>query len=259
MMKLINISFITLLSLVLGSFLNVCIYRIPRGESIIFPPSHCPVCKTKIKPYDLIPVLSFIILKGRCRACHEKIPVRYPIVEILSLLCAIGAYSKFGFSVRTWIAYFIGFMLIYISFVDIDTFEISNLSILILFVLLSLFYFSDKGFSLINLKRLILGGIYSSLFVLIIYLFSRGKAMGFGDVLLLFAGGVGFDLGKALVANFLSFVTGALYSILLLLLRRKPLKTQLPFAPFIAMSIYLTLLLGDEIVRWYLGLFSERL
>lgn len=256
MMKVIDISFIALLSLILGSFLNVCIYRIPRGESIVYPPSHCPNCKTRIKPYDLIPVLSFIILKGRCRACHEKIPLRYPIVEILSLLCAISAYSKFGFSIRTWIAYFIGFILIYISFVDVDTLEISNLSIFILFVLSSLLYFLDKGFSLINIKYLILGGIYSSSLVLVIYLFSRGRAMGFGDVLLLFAGGVGFDFGKAVVVNFLSFVTGALYSVLLLLLRRNTLKAQVPFAPFIAMSIYITLLFGDEIARWYISLFS---
>ena len=245
-----------LYSLILGSFLNVCIYRIPRGESIVYPPSHCPNCKTRIKPYDLIPVLSFIILKGRCRTCHEKIPLRYPIVEILSLLCAISAYSKFGFSVRTWIAYFIGFVLIYISFVDVDTLEISNLSILILFVLSSLLYFLDKGFSLANIKHLILGGIYSSFVVLVIYLFSRGKAMGFGDVLLLFVGGVGFDFGKAIVVNFLSFVIGAIYGVLLLLLGRNTLKTHVPFAPFISVSIYITLLFGDEIVRWYISLFS---
>jgi len=243
-------------SLVFGSFLNVCIYRIPRGESIVYPPSHCPNCKTRIKPYDLIPVLSFIILKGRCRACHEKIPLRYPIVEILSLLCAISAYSKFGFSIRTWIAYFIGCILIYISFVDVDTLEISNLSILILFVLSSLLYFLDKGFSLANIKHLILGGIYSSSLILVIYLFSRGRAMGFGDVLLLFAGGVGFDFGKAVVVNFLSFVTGAIYAVLLLLLKRNTLKAQVPFAPFIAMSIYITLLSGNKIVEWYIGLFS---
>lgn len=80
--------------------------------------------------------------------------------------------------------------------------------------------------------------------------------MGFGDVLLLFAGGVGFDFGKAVVVNFLSFVTGAIYAVLLLLLKRNTLKAQVPFAPFIAMSIYITLLSGNKIVEWYIGLFS---
>lgn len=239
-------------SLIFGSFLNVCIYRLPRGESVVYPPSHCPICKQRIKPYDLIPIVSFIILKGRCRACKTKISRRYPFVEFLSLLCAILAYDKFDLSIKTFLIYLIACVLIYISFVDIEKMEISNLSVFLLLFLCSLSYYLEKGFSWVSIKQWFLGGIYSSTLVLLIYIISQGSAMGFGDVLLIFAGSIGFEWQKAVLVNFLSFVSGALWSAVMLAQKRKTLKQQIPFAPFISAAIYITILYGEEIIEWYL-------
>jgi len=246
--------FVILISLTIGSFLNVCIYRIPRGESIVFPPSHCPYCKTKIKPYDLIPIISFIILKGRCRWCKEKISARYPLVEASSLLCGILSFYRYGFSIDALIVFILGLLLIYISAVDIENFEISNAAILFLYLVTSIYFFKNNPFSAQSVSKFFLGSIYSSALIFLIFLLSKERAMGFGDVLLMFCGSCGFDFKKAMVVNFLSFVTGAIYGFFALMLQRE--KSHLiPFAPFISLSIYLTLLFGQDIINLYINIF----
>jgi len=99
----INAILIFILGLIVGSFSNVCIYRVPRNESIIYPASHCPKCRSKIKPFDNIPLLSFILLKGRCRNCKSKISIQYPIVELLTGLMYLIIYLIYGLSVQTLI------------------------------------------------------------------------------------------------------------------------------------------------------------
>ena len=106
--------------LIFGSFLNVCIYRLPRGESIVWPASHCPVCKAEIKPWDNVPVLSFIALCGKCRSCKAKIHRRYPLVEMLTGILFAGLFLKFGLTGEVITFLFLAALLVVITFIDIE-------------------------------------------------------------------------------------------------------------------------------------------
>ncbi|WAM37053.1 prepilin peptidase [Caldicellulosiruptor acetigenus] len=241
-----------IISLILGSFLNVCIYRIPRGESIVFPPSHCPKCKRRIKWYDLIPVVSYIILRGRCRFCKERISIRYPIVELLTAAGGLLCYSKYGFSPEMFVAFFIYCILLYISAVDIDTMEISTKSIFLLFAARCVQVFLERGVSIKTALSIFSGMIFSMLLILIVYILSKGRAMGFGDVLLIAAGGAGFTAVEAILANFLAFVLGAVFAAFVLVKKNKNLKSEVPFGPFISAALIITILYGDTILKMYL-------
>lgn len=120
MISIISVIF----GLLIGSFLNVCIYRIPREESIAFPPSHCTNCNSEIKRYDLIPVISYIFLKGRCRNCKAKISIRYPLIELITSLLFLAVYIKFGLSFELIKYLFFIPLMIVICMIDLDTFEV---------------------------------------------------------------------------------------------------------------------------------------
>jgi len=113
-----------LLGLFIGSFLNVCIYRIPKGESVVWPPSHCPACGERIKPYDNIPVVSYFLLKGRCRNCGERISWQYPAVELLTGVLTAATVCKFGVSFSSLYYLLLVYYLIVVSFIDLKTMEV---------------------------------------------------------------------------------------------------------------------------------------
>ncbi|ADQ05144.1 Prepilin peptidase [Caldicellulosiruptor owensensis OL] len=235
----------------LGSFLNVCIYRIPRGESIVFPPSHCPNCNKKLKWCDLIPVLSYIFLKGKCRYCGHKISIRYPIVETLTASGGFLCYLRYGISAQMFISFAIFCILLYISMVDIDTMEISTASILLLFIARCAQIFLEKGATFNTVLSIFLGMFFSMLLILIIYILSKGRAMGFGDVLLIAAGGAGFTAAQAILANFLAFIFGAVFAVLMMILKNKNMKSEVPFGPYIAVALFITMIYGDGILQLY--------
>src|SRR5680860_52501 len=116
----VNVILIFILGLIVGSFSNVCIYRIPKNESIVYPASHCPKCSSKIKPYDNIPLLSYILLKGRCRNCKSKISIQYPIVEFFTGLIYLIIYLLYGLSIQTLVYIILSSALIIIAFVDLN-------------------------------------------------------------------------------------------------------------------------------------------
>jgi len=118
--EIISIVILSLLGLIVGSFSNVCIYRIPRNESIVFPASHCPKCRKTIRPIDNIPLLSYILLKGRCRNCKSKISIRYPIVELLTGLIYLIVYLIYGLSIQTLVYIILSSALIIIAFIDLN-------------------------------------------------------------------------------------------------------------------------------------------
>jgi len=240
---------------ILGSFLNVCIYRIPRGESIVFPPSHCPNCNKRLKWYDLIPVLSYIFLKRKCRYCGQKISIRYPIVEILTALGGLLCYLRYGISAQMFISFAIFCILLYISAVDIDTMEISTASVLLLFIARCAQIFLERGVSLNTVLSIFSGMFFSMLLILIIYILSKGGAMGFGDVLLIAAGGAGFTVAQAILANFLAFIFGAVFAVLMMILRNKNIKSEVPFGPYIAVALFITMIYGDRILQMYFNYF----
>lgn len=246
---------ILIYGLIIGSFLNVCIYRIPRSESIAFPGSHCPKCNTKLKWYDNIPVISYLTIMGKCRYCGEKISLQYPIVEALNAMLYFIMYSKFGFSLDFVFYSLLSSVLIVVTFIDLKEMIIPDVLVVII-IILSIVYkiinYLYQGISpqiLNSLGGLILAG---GLFLIIIFLSKGG--MGGGDVTLIAA--LGFVLGiKYVFLNiFLSFITGAVISILLLATKIKTRKDPIPFGPFIVLSFFLTVLGGKVIIDWYFNL-----
>lgn len=236
------------LGLLIGSFLNVCIYRIPRGESISFPPSHCPKCSNNLKPIDLIPVLSFIWTKGKCRYCSEKISRRYPLVEILNSAIYLILYLKFSMSILFIKYAILASILIVISFIDYDH-QIIPDEIIIFGIILSFIPHIVDNFKVNILNGLIGLLIGGGLFFIIAII---TNAMGGGDIKLM--GMLGFSLGYKyiLLITFLSFIIGAVVSLILIGIKIKSRKDFIPFGPFIAMATLVTIYCGDEIINWYI-------
>lgn len=240
--------------LLIGSFLNVCIYRLPRDESIAFPASHCPSCSTSLKWYDNIPLFSYLTLQGRCRYCKDKISAQYPIVEVMNAIIYLVLFYKFKLSVD-FIAYaLITSALIVVFFIDLKHMIIQDKLIvtIVLFEILHklALYFTDGE---VALKTSLLGAFLAGLLFLFIVVASRG-GMGDGDITLIAA--LGFILGTRLIFLniFLSFLIGAVVSVGLLGFKIKTRKDPIPFGPFIIIAFLLVLLFGESMINWYINL-----
>ncbi len=244
---------IFLFGLLIGSFLNVCIYRIPRHESIAFPGSHCTSCGAPIKPYDLVPVVSYLILQGKCRSCKSPISARYPIVELATAVLITGQAWKYGLSGEFFMFAMLTTILIVIAMVDIDHHLIPdgfNLTVATTGILYLLgVRVHQVGFS--ALLYGVLGSVLGAGLFLLIAVISKG-GMGGGDIKLVAALGLWFGWKGLLVLLFIAFVIGAIVSVLLLLLRRKGRKDGIPFGPFLAFAAYLVSLFGTDLLQWYL-------
>lgn len=238
-----------LVGLIIGSFLNVCIYRIPRGESINWPPSHCPNCGEGLKPVDLIPVLSYLFLKGRCRTCQNSISIAYPAIELLNGILYVMLYLVYGLTPLMGVYALVTSVLLVISKIDLETQTIPNRLNAVIFILgvIALFI---KGFEghLLNqtFGFLVGGGFFLALAVL------TNGAMGGGDIKLMAA--LGWLLGwiSIIEVTLISFVIGAFISLGLLILKIKGRKDYIPFGPFIALAALITLLWGEQLVSQYI-------
>jgi leader peptidase (prepilin peptidase)/N-methyltransferase len=250
----INIVLIFILGLIVGSFSNVCIYRIPRNESIIYPASHCPNCRSNISPKDNIPLLSYILLKGRCRNCKIKISIQYPIVELLTGLIYLIIYLTYGLGIQSLIYIILSSALIIISFIDLneqivpDVISLPGIAIgfiLSFFVPYISFINSALGVVAGGGTILIIGLVGSVIF--------KKEAMGGGDVKL--AAMIGAFLGwrYIIISLFLGFFLGALAGIFLILSKIKSREDAIPFGPFIVLGSFITLLWGEKIISWYIG------
>lgn len=204
-----------LCGLVVGSFLNVCIYRLPRGEFFSKSRSFCPNCKAPIKAYDNIPVLSYIILRGKCRNCGQRISPRYPLVELLTCALWVGNYAAFGVDGMTIVYDITVAVLIVAAFVDLDTFEIPDSGIITLLVLGAVTFAPFGG---VSWQDKLIGCVCVSVPMLIVCLFG---GMGFGDVKLYFVLGLLLGWQKILVVFLLSVVSGAVVSVAYLLVKRR--------------------------------------
>ncbi|MDF2593014.1 MAG: prepilin peptidase [Clostridia bacterium] len=242
--------FIFIFGLLIGSFLNVCIYRIPRKESIAFPPSHCTNCNTQLKAVDLIPVLSFVTYRGKCKYCKARISLQYPIIELINGLIYLFLYQKFGLSVEMGMYSILSSILVVITMIDFFTQEIPDelnifgLIIGIIFLAIVLRFGSVVNSGL----GLLIGG---GLFLLIAVV--SGGAMGGGDIKLMGMLGLWFGWKLILMLSIISFVIGALASLLLIALKIKGLKDYIPFGPFIAISAIIVIFFGSDLLSWYLS------
>ena len=260
-MLVILFIFTGVLGLVIGSFLNVVIYRLPRGKSLLAPPSHCPNCGAFIKWYDNIPILSFFLLGGKCRTCKKPISWRYPLVEGLTALFFLLTFW-YHFSLFFSFSFLIGLIksLLFISilipvfFIDLEHQIIPDslsYSLLISGIVLS----TIQGFFLPSIEGAALGvGIFLAIFYLSLF-FLHQAGMGGGDIKI--AAGIGAYLGwkMALLSFFLSFLLGAIVAGVFLLFHLKGLKDKIPFGPFLVGGAFLTLFLGKSMVNLYFSLF----
>jgi len=230
------------LGLVIGSFLNVVIYRLPRGLGFVRGRSFCPKCKHKVNWFDNVPVISFLILKGRCRFCGGKISWRYPLIELLA-----GALFYLSYlSHLSFLSYLLICGLVVIFFVDLEHQIIPDEIVIPLSILF-------LGYRLLtNIQYLIsnflITGIVSFLFLYLIHLLTKGKGMGLGDVKLAFLMGLVLGFPKIVVAFYLAFLTGAFVGVILILLSRAKLKQKIAFGPFLVFGTIFSLLWGEKIV-----------
>jgi leader peptidase (prepilin peptidase)/N-methyltransferase len=249
------IIFTAIFGLIVGSFLNVCIHRIPQKKSIVFPPSSCPKCDEKIRFYDNIPVLSYIILKGRCRNCNEGISIQYPIVEAISGLLSVALFLRYGLNLHYFLFLLFSLSLVVISFIDIQHKIIPDI-------------ISLPGIPLGFIISIILGRItwYDSLIgilagggclYLVAFVFEKltGKVgMGGGDIKLLamIGGWLGFRALPFIIL--FSSLSGTIVGSISILLSSKGLRTRIPFGPFLAFGALIYLFFGKEIISWYISL-----
>ncbi|MDF2520917.1 MAG: Prepilin peptidase [Clostridia bacterium] len=239
---------IFLLGLAIGSFLNVCIYRIPANESIAYPPSHCPKCSHKLSALDLIPVLGYIINLGRCRYCKEKISLQYPIIELFTAVLFLFLFERFGLSIYFAKYAVLASLLIVIASIDLKTQEIPDR--LIVFGLIAGLLFNLYNIR-INMVQGLLGFILGGGSFLIIAMVTKG-AMGGGDIKLMAVLGLFFGWQLTILIALISFVLGAFISLILITAKIKGRKDYIPFGPFIAAAAIIALFYGHQILELYL-------
>lgn len=245
--------FIGVIGLIIGSFLNVCIYRIPRGESISYPPSHCGSCSHKLSPKDLIPVISYTVLQGRCRYCKAKIAIQYPLIEITDAILYILIYMRYGYSILTIKYCIFASLLIVIGAIDYKTQDVYTLSI-VFGIVIGILFIGIEAFIYENISPLhyIIGAFIGAAIIGIIVFFTRG--MGEGDIEI--AGLCGLFLGTKLVLLdlFLAVIIGGIAGIVILSFRLKDKKDSIAFGPCIAIGAFISMLLGNELINAYLSL-----
>jgi len=232
-----------------GSFLEVVAFRIPRGLSIVRPGSYCPECKGKIAFYDNIPLISYIILKGRCRNCRARISPFSFIIELLTGSLFILNFFYFGISLQMLSGMILCSVLIAVSFIDIEFRIIPNIIVLPFTVIglgLSIFTNTNKWWY----PLVFAAGAFT--FMLIINLIYP-KGMGMGDVKLSLMIGA-FLVKNVITGLFMGFLAGALYGLIIIIKRRK-LGQTIPFGPFISLGSIIALFWGDNILKWYTGFF----
>lgn len=241
------ISFI--MGLLFGSFTNVIIFRMPIRESIVFPPSHCPQCNERLKVLDLIPVLSWLFLKGRCRYCAASISSRYPLVEILCALLFTGVYLRWGLDPKTLAGWVFTVILLAAAFIDLDHGIIPDRLTypgMIIGLLLSFF---TLGFFPALWGTLAFGGI-----MFLIAFISNG-GMGGGDIKMAAVIGAFTGLAGAAITILLASLAGAIFGLIIMAVNKTGRKTPVKFGPFLAVAAYLAFLYADVIKLWYLGCF----
>lgn len=247
--------FIVVLGLCVGSFLNVCIYRIPREESICFPPSHCTDCNYKLKIYDLIPVFSFIFLKGKCRGCGQKISFQYPLIELINGILYILIYTQYGVSIDTIKYMLLASIMIIIGMIDFKTSYVYTATTVFAAVLGVIFiiinYFDTGKITYDNM----IGAAIGFLVIGLIVVLTRG--MGEGDIEIAAVAGLFLGIKAGIFMIFLSFILGGIVGSFYLIRKIKGKKEEMPFGPYLAIASIISIFVGNQIVIAYLSTFTN--
>jgi leader peptidase (prepilin peptidase)/N-methyltransferase len=240
------------LGLLLGSFLNVVAYRLPRGESLVLPASRCPSCSAPVKPYDNVPVLSWLMLRGRCRACREPVSWRYPVVEASTALLLVAVVLAKGTDRDVWLGLAFVLLLVPVTLIDLDHRIIPNKLMLVgMVVSIGLVLATRRE----NLTEHLIAAAGAGGFLLLAAL-AYPAGMGMGDVKL--AGVMGLFLGRSVGAAMLvALVAGSVVGALIIARKgaKEGRKTAIPFGPYLATGGLVALFAGDAIVDWYVDTF----
>ncbi|MCI5641494.1 MAG: prepilin peptidase [Lachnospiraceae bacterium] len=236
---------VLLFGVVIGSFLNVCIFRIPKKESIV-PASHCMSCGYHLKWYDNIPVLSYLMLRGRCRKCHTKLSLQYPLVEGFNGVLYVIVFLANGWNLTSIVYCLLTSALIVLSVIDFRTYIIPNKVSLFILVL----GIADTVLDYEHWQDHVIGFFSVSAVLLILYLVTVGRAIGGGDIKLMAVAGliIGWK------ANILAFIVGCIVGSVLHLIRMKVsgAEHRLALGPYLSVGIWFAMLFGDPVIQWYL-------
>lgn len=244
-----------LYGLVIGSFLNVCIYRIPKKENIAVSRSHCMSCGGQLKWYDLVPLFSYLFLRGRCRYCKAKISIQYPLVESLNGLGYVLIFYVNGINITSILFSLCFSALIVIGVIDFRTYEIPlamNIYIGILGMVRLILTLCDVIDG--SIIELLLGFVSVGGFLELLRLFTKGRAMGGGDVKLMSAAGLLIGVKEIVLALILGCILGSVIHIARMKIQKA--EHRLAFGPYLAAGIFISMLFGEPLIEWYLSLFT---
>lgn len=247
--ELILFIIIFVYGIVLGSFMNVLIYRIPLKENIATNRSHCMRCGRQIKWYDLIPLASYIILRGKCRYCGEKISFQYPLVEAINGIGYVVIFAVNGFNLLSILFCLMYSVLIVISVIDWRTYEIPYSMLISMGVIGVLRLVVDRA----NIAEHLIGFFAVSAFLYAVFWISNGKWIGGGDIYLMAAAGLFLGWKNIILALALGCILGSMIHLILMRVCNKG--RMLAFGPYLSAGIVISMLYGTQMIEWYLGLF----
>lgn len=250
-MSLPDVAVTFLFGVTLGSFLNVVIDRVPRGQSLLRPPSHCPACGYSLRPLDLIPVVSYLALRGRCRRCHSAIPLRSLLVELAAGAIPAAFVAAYGLNFTAIFYSLAALSLGALALIDLEHGIVPNALLLVLTpaALLASFFQPVAG----TVSHIIGAAVAFSVLLGIALL--RRTGIGWGDVKLAPFLGLLTAFPYVIAALLISFIVGGTFGALLLLSRRASAKTAVPFVPFLALGTFLAMVWGKPLLNWYFSFF----
>lgn len=239
----------------IGSFLNVVIYRLPHGKSIVRPASSCPACGTAIKPWQNVPILSYIYLRGKCAACNEPISLRYPLVEFITGLFCVATFVRYGFHPVLFVEFTFICVLIAITFIDLDTMTIPDV-LSLPGIPLAFFgaVLTGKMSWQASLLGLLAGGGSFYLLSFLYQVIRKKEGLGGGDIKLMAMIGAFIGWPGVIFTVMFASLVGSVVGIFLMIKHKNGLATMLPFGPFLAMGAISYLYWGPMFFRWYFSL-----
>lgn len=240
--------FAFLYGIVIGSFLNVCIYRIPQKESVVAVGSHCMSCQHRLAWYDLFPLFSFLALRGRCRYCKAKLSWQYPLVEALNGVLYVVVIAVHGMNVESVLYCFLTSALLALSIIDYRTLEIPlpiNIAILAIGIV-------HAAVDYTNILRYVIGFFSASLFLLLCLILTKGRGIGGGDIKLMAVAGLCLGWQNIVLALVIGCVVGSVIQCIIIAVTKK--KKRFAMGPYLSLGIFTAMLWGDRFVDWYMGL-----
>lgn len=250
--------FVFIFGICIGSFLNVCIYRLPESKSIVHPRSMCPSCGTLIASYDNLPIFSYMALRGKCRHCAARISLRYPAIEFISGIFAVGVYLKYGLSLEALIYYTFIATLLVITFIDIDHQIIPDVISLPGIPIFFAASFALPDITLVeSIVGILIGGGSLWIVAQLYYVLTRKEGMGGGDIKLLAMMGAVIGWKGVLFTIFVASAIGTVAGMLVMLKTRTSMKLKVPFGPFLAIGAIAYIFLGPQLITWYFNLLRQ--